>query len=128
VANIEKSEDFIWTNDFLNILQLWGKPGQIITHKIGIPNNFAFSSRIEKKYGGAIVAIKLSSDLMDGQPITEVTLYNVKAREGDADRACSQFQNVFAQISNCIFPNCEIYLSKLKMSNFNNAFPLSIFT
>ena len=50
-----------------------------------------------------IVAIKLSSDLMDGEPITEVTLYNVKAGEGGADRPCSQFQNVFAQISNCIF-------------------------
>ena len=78
---------------------------------------------LRKKYGGAIVAIKLSSDLMDGQPITEVTLYNVKAREGDADRACSQFQNVFARISNCIFPNCEIHLSKLQMSIFNNASP-----
>ena len=48
---------------------------------------------------GAIVAIKLSSDLMDGEPITRVTLYNVKAGEGGADRPCSQFQNVFAQIS-----------------------------
>jgi len=53
------------------------------------------------------VAIKLSSDLMEGHPITEVTLlYNVKAGEGGADRPCSQFQNVFVQISNCIFPNC----------------------
>ena len=48
---------------------------------------------------GAIVAIKLSSDLMAGEPITKVTLYNVKAGEGGADRPCSQFQNVFAQIS-----------------------------
>ena len=57
-----------------------------------------------------IVAIKLSSDLMDGEPITEVTLYNVKAGEGGADRPCSQFQNVFAQISNHIFPNFKFYL------------------
>ena len=55
-----------------------------------------------------IVAIKLSSDLMDWEPITEVTLYNVKAGEGGADRPCTQFQNVFAQISNCIFTNFEM--------------------
>jgi len=37
----------------------------------------------------AIAAIKLSSDLMEGEPIRKVTLYNVKAGEGGADRPCS---------------------------------------
>jgi len=75
-----------------------------------IRSNF-IPHKIEKNMVG-IVAIKLSSDLMDGEPITEVTLYNVKAGEGGADRPCSQFQNVFAQISNCIFSNFKIYLPK----------------
>jgi len=61
---------------------------------------------------GAIVAIKLSSDLMDGEPITKVTLYNVKAGEGGADRPCSQFQNVFAQISIFLSSNCKMNLFK----------------
>ena len=68
-----------------------------------------------------IVAIKLSSDLMDWEPITEVTLYNVKAGEGGADRPCTQFQNVFAQISNCIFTNFEMYLPKFQMVFFQTS-------
>ena len=67
-----------------------------------------------------IVAIKLSSDLMDGEPITEVTLYNVKAGEGGADRPCTQFQNVFAQISNSIFTNFKMYLPKFQIWIFPN--------
>ena len=66
---------------------------------------------------GAIVAIKLSSDLMAGEPITKVTLYNVKAGEGGADRPCSQFQNVFAQIS--IF---SLQIRKIYLSGFQNIF------
>ena len=71
-----------------------------------------------------IVAIKLSSDLMDGEPITEVTLYNVKAGEGGADRPCSQFQNVFAQISNCIFPISKYICPNIisYFSKFQNVF------
>ena len=84
---------------------------------------------------GAIVAIKLSSDLMAGEPITKVTLYNVKAGEGGADRPCSQFQNVFTQISifslqvaKFICPDFKIYFSKCRNVFVQIAILLHLYT
>ena len=69
---------------------------------------------------GGIVAIKWSSDLMGGGSQLgkwPCSLYNVKPGEGGADRPCSQFQNVFAQISNYFLQIAKCpkkYLSKLQ--------------
>ena len=79
MANLVKSEDMvvkiILADPFLEYLAFFAQTAQI--GKFGVRKSWIFWISEEK-----IGAIKLSSDLMGVEPITEVTLHNVKAGGG----------------------------------------------